>query len=264
MAIPVARVHLAMAHAALPGLLPTPPKCMTMMMPPPLTTPPCAVTLPSSPPKQPSRADAAERWDAHKVKPGGSPTSPSRSLSGGRRSSDGESTSPGHASSCEWWGSNKNKKKIAAVEDSSSASRTSSPGRSSDSSGSRADSEERWDARKKPAAVMSRPPSSSSSSRSSNKGRHRSKRRPSSRATSSAACGRWDTHKKAMATPRADELDDGKSSTVSNDVESLVDTNTTTPPRPLPQRAFYAGPGFIASPHPSMLPMPSSLMIRVA
>jgi hypothetical protein len=38
------------------------------------------------------------------------------------------------------------------------------------------------------------------------------------------------------------------------------------PPRPLPQRALYAGSGFMAAaPHPSMLPMPSSLMrIRVA
>ena len=34
------------------------------------------------------------------------------------------------------------------------------------------------------------------------------------------------------------------------------------PPPPL-QRAFYAGPGFIKAPEPSMLPMPSFL-IRVA
>ena len=76
MAIPVARVHLAMAHAALPGLLPTPPKCMSMMATPSLLPmPPCAIILPSSSPPKLSRADAAERWDAHKIKPGGNPTS---------------------------------------------------------------------------------------------------------------------------------------------------------------------------------------------
>ncbi|CAL4896839.1 unnamed protein product [Urochloa decumbens] len=259
MAIPVARVHLAMAHAALHGLLPTPPKCCMMMMKP---LPRAAILPnPSSPPKQPGgRADAAERWDAHKViKPAGGPTSPPSS-SGGRRSSDGESGSPGpRASSCERWDSDKNKKKIAAAAVSSSASRTSSPGRSSG-----ADSEERWDARKNPAAgsVSS---SSSSTSRGSKKGRGRSKRRPRSRATSSAAGGRWDAHKKPITitvAPRADELDDGEmSSTGSNDD---VESSVVDMPPPLPQRALYAGPGFIASPHPSMLPMPSSLMIRVA
>ncbi|PUZ63004.1 hypothetical protein GQ55_3G032800 [Panicum hallii var. hallii] len=244
MAIPVARVHLAMAHAALPGLLPSPPKCM-MMMPPLLPTPPCAIILPSSSPPKPSRADAAERWDAHKIKPGGSPTSPSSS-SGGRRSLDGESSSPGRASSCERWDSDK-KKNVAAA--SSSASRTSSPGRSSSS---RADSEERWDAHKKPMSLTS----SSSSARSNTKGCDSSKRRPSSRASSTAA--RLDARKKPGAR-RTDELDDGESSTGSNDIEYL----DMPPPRPLPQRALYAGPGFIASPDPSMLPMPS-LMIRVA
>ncbi|XP_039779000.1 putative protein TPRXL [Panicum virgatum] len=88
MAIPVARGHLAMAHAALPGLLPTPPKC-TML--PLLPAPPCAVILPNNSPAsaRPSRADAAGGWDAHKTKPAGSPASlsSSSSSSGGRASS---------------------------------------------------------------------------------------------------------------------------------------------------------------------------------
>ncbi|EES08538.1 hypothetical protein BDA96_05G139500 [Sorghum bicolor] len=106
MAIPVARVHLAMAHAALPALLPTPPKWKMLPL---LPTPPCpcpcvaAAILPkplakpkpsradsyesvrssenirvvhgsssprksatSAPPPKPGRADSVERWDAHK------------------------------------------------------------------------------------------------------------------------------------------------------------------------------------------------------
>jgi hypothetical protein len=58
---------------------------------------------------------------------------------------------------------------------------------------------------------------------------------------------------------RTDELDDGESSTGSNDMEF---DNAAQPPPPL-QRAFYAGPGFVKSPEPSMLPMPS-FSIRVA
>ncbi|KAG2614917.1 hypothetical protein PVAP13_3NG018900 [Panicum virgatum] len=242
MAIPVARVHLAMAHAALPGLLPSPSKCM-MVMPPLLPTPPCAIVLPSSSPPNPSRADAAQRWDAHKIKPAGSPTS-SSSSSCGRRFFDGESiSSPGRASSCERWDSNKKKNAAAA---SSSASRTSSPGRSSSSS--RADSEERWDAHKKPTSLTSW----SSSARSNTKGERSKRRASSSRASSTAA--RWDTRKKPTAR-LTDELNDGEGSTGSNDMEYLG--------RPLPQQALYAGPGFLSSPDPSMLPMPS-LMIRVA
>ena len=56
-----------------------------------------------------------------------------------------------------------------------------------------------------------------------------------------------------------DELDDGEGNIGSNDMESLGMLS----PRPLPQRALYAGPGFIASPDPSMLPMPS-LMVHEA
>ncbi|CAO2140901.1 unnamed protein product [Urochloa humidicola] len=227
MAIPVARVHLAMAHAALPGLLPSPPKFP--MLPLLLALPCAAVILPnnSSPPRPSSRAEATERWDAHKTKSGGgTPAPPSAS-------------SPGSASSCEKWVSN-NKKSAAT---SSSSSRSGS---------SRADSEERWDANKKPASAAS------SSAASRNKGRSSSsKRRPNNRASSSAAAGRWDAQKNGRRrAPRAGELgDDGGSSTGSNDVEEEMAAA-------LP-RAFYAGPGFVASPAPSMLPMPS-FMVRVA
>jgi hypothetical protein len=175
---------------------------------------------------------------------------------------DGESGSPARASSCERWDSNK-KKIAAAAAAAAASSRTSSPGRSSSSNNnSRADSEERWDARKKQVSLSS----SSSSARSNNKGcdgSNSSKHRPNSRATSTA--GRWDAHKKPTAAAAAkdeNEIDDGESSTGSNDMEHL----DIPPPRPLPQRALYAGPEFMAAaPHPSMLPMPLSLMrIRVA
>ncbi|KAG0528784.1 hypothetical protein BDA96_05G042500 [Sorghum bicolor] len=99
MAVPVARVHLKVAHAALPALLPSPPKWKMLPL---LSTPPCpcvAAVLPkplakpgradadesvrssvvvagghgsprknttASPPGKPGRADSAERWDAHK------------------------------------------------------------------------------------------------------------------------------------------------------------------------------------------------------
>ena len=71
MAIPLARVHLAMAHSALPGLLPTPVHdypIQSLLRAPTWT---CAVILLSSPPK-PSRADAVERRDARDIKAGGS------------------------------------------------------------------------------------------------------------------------------------------------------------------------------------------------
>ncbi|CAO2143346.1 unnamed protein product [Urochloa humidicola] len=205
MAIPVARVHLAMAHAALPGLLPTPPKC-TML--PLLPAPPCAATIlipNNSPPSSPSRADAARRWDAHKTKPTGSPASSSSSAS-------------------------------------------------SSASSSRADSEERWDAHKSTAS------SSASSSASSNKTKtcHIRRRPNGGRASPSSTAERWDAHKKPPRAPAADELDDGDSSTGSNDVELDI-----LPRKSLPLRSLYAGPGFIRSPEPSMLPMPS-FMIRVA
>ncbi|CAL4995481.1 unnamed protein product [Urochloa decumbens] len=228
MAIPVARVHLAMAHAALPGLLPSPPRCMML---PVLPAPPCAaIILPdknNSPPRlRPSRADAAERWDAHKTKPAASPAS-SSSSSGSQRSLDG------------------NKKVVMT--------------RTSPASSSHADSEERWDAHKTPTSPAS---SSASSSASSNRTKtcHISRRLNGGRASPSSSAERWDAHKKPRA-PAADEVDDGASSTGSNDVELELDMPRQQPP---PPRSLYAGPGFICtSPEPSMLPMPS-FMIRVA
>ncbi|CAN6380600.1 unnamed protein product [Urochloa humidicola] len=239
MAIPVARVHLAMAHAALPGLLPSPPKCAMLPL---LPAPPCAATtiLPnnSSPPR-PSRADAAGRWDAHKTKPaGGSPAPPPPS--------DGV---PGRSSSCEKWVSSSNNKKIAGAGAAASSS-------SSNSSGG-ADSDERWDANKKPASAASCSSSSSSASRNTGRGSSRSKRRrATSRAASSSSGERWDAHKNGRRAPRIDEfVDDGGSSAGSDDVELDKQAART--------RALYAGPGFMASPEPSMLPMPS-FMVRVA
>nr|CAB3469992.1 unnamed protein product [Digitaria exilis] len=219
MAIPVARVHLAMAHAALPGLLRTPPKC-TML---PLLPACAAIILPT----KPSRADAAGRWDAHKIKRTGSPASTTSSSS----SSDamgGKSNSNVRSSSLCNGSLNSDKKNLTT----------------------RNSSEERWDAHKKPA--VSTASSSASSSNSSNKTktcRRWISRRPSNGRASSAP-ERWDAHKK----PAPDELDDGESSTGSNDVEMGM------PIQPPPRSLYYAGPSFVASPEPSMLPMPSFLI----
>ncbi|CAL4896837.1 unnamed protein product [Urochloa decumbens] len=197
MAIPVARVHLAMAHAALPALLPTPPKWKMMPL---LPTPPCAVILPIPSPPKPSHADAVERWDAHKVV---KPASPASSPGSGKSTAAG---SPGRASSCsrDRWDSNK---KTSTASSSSSASQ------------SQASSGDKWGS---------------------------NKRRPVNVSRASSA-ERWDAHKKPRP-PQAGGIDDDGQS--SND---------------MPPLAFYAGPGFLASPEPSMLPMPSSsLMVRVA
>nr|CAB3463115.1 unnamed protein product [Digitaria exilis] len=330
MAIPVARVHLAMAQAALPALLPTPPK-LKMMMPPLLPTPPCAVVIPmSSPPRKPSRADADQNWVASK-------------------SATKCSSNPGRASSCERWDSNK--KSAAASSSSSSSSGSSSASRASSSekwdsnnnkrrpvvTASRASSVERWDAHKKqkprqppqqqaadgvdddgqssmvatttwisglsdaegdavrvpamhtyaalpallptpPCVVilpMSSPPKPSradavgrwdahktvvrpaaSSASSLSGSSKRTTRRASSceerRVSRASSAERWDAHKKPR-TPQQQQAadgidyDDGQSSTGSND-----------------DMGFFAGPGFIASPEASMLPVPTSLMVRVA
>ncbi|CAL4989520.1 unnamed protein product [Urochloa decumbens] len=227
MAIPVARVHLAMAHAALPGLLPSPPGCMMLPLLP-LPAPPCAaIILPNNSPPRPSRADAAGRWDAHKTKPAGSPVpSSSSSSSGSQRSLDS------------------NKKQVVT--------RTSST-----ASSSRADSDERWDAHKTPASPAA---SSSSASKNRTKTCHVNRRPNGGRVSPSSSVERWDAQKKQPRAPPADELDDGASSTGSNDVE--LELNMPRQPLP-PPRSLYAGPGFITSPEPSMLPKPS-FMIRVA
>ncbi|CAM0874861.1 unnamed protein product [Alopecurus aequalis] len=130
-------VERAMAKAAaalLPGLLPTPPRS---------TVAPCLIILPSSfvsKPK-PGRADAVDRWDAHKK-----PRSPASSCG---------SSSPGRASSCERWDINK---KIPGSSSSTSSSSSSSQGSysmlceklgSSKRPPSRASSTDRWDTQKK-------------------------------------------------------------------------------------------------------------------
>ncbi|CAL4989572.1 unnamed protein product [Urochloa decumbens] len=241
MAIPVARVHLAMAHAALPGLLPSPPKCAMLPL---LPAPPCATTIivPNNSPPRPSRADVAERWDAHKTKQGGGSQAPPPPSS-----LDRKSNIPG-----KWVSSN-----TKSAADANAATFSSSSSSSSSGNDGRSDTEERWDAHKRPPATASTASSSSSlasrSKRRGGGGGGSNKRRPNSRASSSAE--RWDAHKNGRRVAPADKLDDGESSTGSNDVE--LDKQAAL------QRALYAGPGFIASPEPSMLPVPS-FMIRVA
>ncbi|KAL6905609.1 hypothetical protein ACP4OV_003210 [Aristida adscensionis] len=214
MAVTVARVHLAVAHAALPALLPTPPKSMMLPL---LPTPPCVAVLPVSPAKT-SRADADERWDAHKTKPAA--TASPAAL--GQRSStaDGKNGGPGRASSCERWDSNKKSAASSSFSSSSSGIGSASTRASATST--------KWESNKCPVVV--------------------------SRASSAA---RWDAHKKPRPLQAAVLLvDDGVNSTGSNDVEMEEEP---------PQRAPYAGPGFVvASPEPSMIPMPAAFLVRVA
>ncbi|CAD6238242.1 unnamed protein product [Miscanthus lutarioriparius] len=154
MAIPVARVHLAMAQAALPALLPTPPKWKMM----PLLPTPCVATILGLPKPlgKPSRADSDERWDTRKTKPAriessaaSSPRSADDSVrsSAGRGSSRKNATSPppkpGRADSVERWDAHKK-----AASPASSSSSGTSPLISSTCTISRASSAERWDVHK--------------------------------------------------------------------------------------------------------------------
>jgi hypothetical protein len=118
MAIPVARVHLKVAHAALPALLPTLPKWKMLPL---LPTPgPClAAILPKLlATVKPSRADADERWwDAHKTKSTSTEfsasSSPRSTCAGSVRSCNGRGSSrksatspppkPGRADSVKRW-----------------------------------------------------------------------------------------------------------------------------------------------------------------
>ncbi|KAL6605772.1 hypothetical protein ACP70R_041425 [Stipagrostis hirtigluma subsp. patula] len=206
MAIPVARVHLAVAHASLPGLLPTPP-----MISPLLPASTCLVIPPakSTFKPKPSRADADERWDAHKK--------PASQASG-----DGKSVA-----SCSSAGD-------------SSSSRI-SKGRSS-----RADADERWDAHKKPAIAAAAAASSASSRGRASSGEKWGSSTPAILRAASAA--RWDAHKK----PCPSQADDGESSTGSSDDDDAMELD----------KPLYAGPGYVASPEPSMLPMPTMFLVR--
>jgi hypothetical protein len=225
MAVPVARVHLAMAHAAMPGLLPTPPQC-TML--PLLPTPPCAaaaVILPDqSPPNNPGRADAVDRWDACKTTLIKSPPKPACRANAAVR-----------------WDA----RKITAK---SSSGQPSSPDDNKKSSS--ASSSERWDINKKI-------PTSFSSTK------WERTKRPVSRGSSSSSDERWDAHKKAHRPPQGDGHDDGdseddvQSSTGSNDVEAVDDE-----PRQK-QMGLYAAPSHLAvsPPEPSLLPVPAFLVL---
>jgi hypothetical protein len=144
MAVPVARVHLAMAHAAMPGLLPTPPQCKMLPL---LPTPSCAaaaVILPDqSPPNKPGRADAVDRWDAYKTTLIKSAADAAERKITAKSSSGQLLSSPKSsiASSCERW--DINKKSPTSFSSSTSSSPT--------SRGSSWSSDERWDAHKKQA-----------------------------------------------------------------------------------------------------------------
>lgn len=195
------------------------------------TPPPCvAILLASkSPPPKPSRADADERWDARK-------NIATKSLS-----------KPGRADTNErWWDAHKIQTNHAphALD----GNRSSSPGR--------APSCDRWYT-SKTNATASFSSSSSGSSSASRASLGKKWGRPAATASRASSAERWDAHLKKPCPLQGGGSDDvdGQSSTGSNDME-LDD---------VPRRAFYSGPGFVASsPEPSMLLMPSSLMLRVA
>uniref|UniRef100_A0A0D9WGX9 Uncharacterized protein n=1 Tax=Leersia perrieri TaxID=77586 RepID=A0A0D9WGX9_9ORYZ len=132
--------------AALPALLPTPPRSKMV----PLLPTPCLIILPtsfaspSSAPK-PGRADSVERWDAHKTRAGGETTPPPLT----KRLAAGRGRSMSRADACDRWDSNKTSPSRSSA--SSSSSPSGSPARScSTSTSSRASSAERWDIHKKP------------------------------------------------------------------------------------------------------------------
>ncbi|PNT75512.1 hypothetical protein BRADI_1g33843v3 [Brachypodium distachyon] len=156
---------------------------------------PSACGAVASNPKQPKpgRADAVERWDAHKI---------SRPRSRSPASSCGSCASPGRADSCERWDISKIKKNPATSMISG----------------------ERY-------------------------------KRPPSRASSAE---RWDAHKK----PRDDAVSDADCQStgdrpIIHKEEPLGDETTEmeeTAPR---THLVFSGPTFVASPEPSMLPMPA-------
>ncbi|KAL6905612.1 hypothetical protein ACP4OV_003213 [Aristida adscensionis] len=223
MAVTVARVHLAVAHAALPALLPTPPRSKMLPL---LPTPACVVvaTLPAVSPPKISHADSDERWDAHKTKPATAPTPPL--------------AKPGRADSDERWDARKTKPGISLAP--YAGGKTSPP-----------------DGKKTTtAAAFSSSSSSSSSTRASaTSQRWDSNKRAIGRVSSAA---RWDAHKKPRPLQAAGvEDDDGASSTASNDGGGAMELD-----QPPQRAALYAGPGFLAvsPPEPSMLPMPAFMI----
>uniref|UniRef100_A0A0D3H0S9 Uncharacterized protein n=1 Tax=Oryza barthii TaxID=65489 RepID=A0A0D3H0S9_9ORYZ len=120
-----------------PALLPTPPRSQML----PLLPTPCLIILPASfraPPAsdpKPGRADAVERWDAHK-KPGYSVAS----------SSSSSSEIPCRADACERWDANKNKK----AGGSAASSSTPAAGTQAAPTHANAEAVQRWDSNKRP------------------------------------------------------------------------------------------------------------------
>jgi len=115
---------------------------------------------------------------------------------------------------------------------------------------SRADCVERWDARKKAAIPV---PASSSSGTSSSL--------VSSTCTISRASSaeRWDDVHRKRCPPQTEPLDDGGESRSTGSYDIDAEEIRWKP------RAMYAGPSFVvASPEPSMIPMPTVFLVRVA
>ena len=152
-------------------------------------------------------------------------------------------TKPGRADSVERWDAHKKDKKPGSPA--SSCSSSSSPGRAS--------SCERWDINKQFSGSSRTSSSSSSSSRPSSTspgGRWDSnKRLPPSRATTA---DRWDTHKKPCPAQAAAE------SWTSDKQDHKEDDTTAMVLKPTSPRIgpMFSGSSFLASPDPSMLPMP--------
>ncbi|KQJ92211.1 hypothetical protein BRADI_4g42270v3 [Brachypodium distachyon] len=211
---------MAKATAALlPALLPTPPSMITPS--------PCVIILPAaSNPKfpKPGRADAAERWDAHKKD---DKTTKPRSVA----SSFG-SSSPGRADSVDRW--DINKKKIPGSSSTLSSSSSTLASSSSSKNPGRVPSCEMWDRNK----------------------------RPPSRASSA---DRWDALKKPRPAAQPDgEQEEQKKTIVDKEApedettsKKMIATAARTPP-------VFSGPSFVASPEPSMLPMPASSLAAPA
>ncbi|KQJ92242.1 hypothetical protein BRADI_4g42440v3 [Brachypodium distachyon] len=140
---------------------------------------------------------------------------------------------PGRADAAERWDALKNRPRSPA-----SSCGSTSPGR--------ADSCERWDINKiKKNPISSITSSSSTSSRGSSTISGERYKRPPSRASSAE---RWDAHKK----PR-DALSDAESQPISNDKDETAVMEDTARRTDL----VFSGPTFLASPEPSMLPMPA-------
>ncbi|KAI4986577.1 hypothetical protein ZWY2020_019207 [Hordeum vulgare] len=163
-------------------------------------------------------------------------------------------TKPGRADSVERWDAQK-KDKMPKSPASSCSSSSSSPGYASSNG-------ERWDVNKKisgSSRTSSLSPSSSSRRSSTSPGRASScgrwdsnKPLTASRASSAA---RWDTHKK----PRPEQAAAKSWTDNKEDSTTAMMVLKPTAPRIGP---MFSGPSFVASPDPSMLPMPAFFRSR--